>query len=37
MTRLIIKLICSPRKWANYWIQRMNLSGNVKLTFEGIT
>jgi len=37
MTRLIIKLICSPKEWENYWVQRMKLSGNIKLTFEGIS
>jgi hypothetical protein len=37
MTRLIIKLICSPKDWENYWIRRMKLSGNIKLTFGGIS
>ncbi len=37
MTKLIIKLICSPKEWDNYWVQRMKLSGNIKLTFEGIS
>ncbi|MFP5387635.1 MAG: hypothetical protein ACLGHN_16285, partial [Bacteriovoracia bacterium] len=37
MTRLIIKLICSPKEWENYWVQRMKLSGNIRLTFEGIS
>ena len=37
MTRLIIKLICSPKDWENYWVQRMRLSGNIKLTFGGIS
>lgn len=37
ITRIIIKLICSPKDWENYWVQRMKLSGNIKLTFEGIS
>jgi len=37
ITRIIIKLICSPKEWENYWVQRMKLSGNIKLTFEGIS
>jgi hypothetical protein len=37
ITRLIIKQICSPKEWENYWIQRMKLSGNIKLTFGGIS
>jgi hypothetical protein len=37
MTRLILKLICSPNEWESYWVQRMKLSGNIRLTFEGIS
>lgn len=37
MTRIIIKRICSPKEWENYWLERMKLSGNIKLTFEGIS
>jgi hypothetical protein len=37
MTRLIIKLICSPKEWESYWVQRKKLSGKIKLTFEGIS
>ena len=37
MTRLIIKLICSPNDWENYLVQRIKLSGNIKLSFEGIS
>jgi hypothetical protein len=37
ITRLIIKQLCSPKEWENYWIQKMKLSGNIKLTFGGIS
>lgn len=37
ITRIIIQLICSPKEWENYWVQRMKLSGNIKLTFGGIS
>jgi hypothetical protein len=37
MTRIIIKRICSPKEWENYWLEQMRLSGNIKLTFEGIS
>ncbi len=37
MTRLIIKLICSPKDWEDYLTERMRLSGNIKLTFAGIS
>lgn len=37
MTRIIIKRICSPKEWENYWLERMKLSGNIKLTFGGIS
>ena len=36
MTRIIIKRICSPKEWENYWLERMRLSGNIRLTFGGI-
>ncbi len=36
ITRILIKLICSPKEWESYWIGRMKLSGNIKLTFSGI-
>ncbi len=37
ITRIIIKLICSPKEWENYWFERMKLSGNIRLTFGGIS
>jgi hypothetical protein len=37
MTRIIIKRICSPKEWENYWLERMKLSGNIRLTFGGIS
>jgi hypothetical protein len=37
MTRIIIKRICSPKEWENYWFERMKISGNIKLTFGGIS
>jgi hypothetical protein len=37
MTRIIIKRICSPKEWENYWLERMKLSGNIKLTLGGIS
>lgn len=37
ITRIIIKRICSPKEWENYWLEQMKLSGNIKLTFGGIS
>ncbi len=37
ITRIIIKLICSPKEWENYWFERMKLNGNIRLTFGGIS
>ena len=37
MTRIIIKLITDATSWENFWDQRMKLSGNIKLSFEGIS
>ncbi len=37
MTRIIIKLITDATSWENYWDQKMKLSGNIKLSFEGIS
>ena len=37
MTRLIIKLLCSPKEWEDYWFERMKLSGNIRLSFDGIS
>jgi hypothetical protein len=37
ITRIVLKLICAPEEWESYWVQRMKLSGNIKLTFEGIS
>lgn len=37
ITRIILKLICSPKEWEDYWDLRMKLSGNLRLSYEGIT
>ncbi len=37
MTRLLLKLICDRKSWDNYWDHKMKLSGNIRLTFDGIS
>lgn len=37
ITRIIIKLITDATSWENYWDQKMKLSGNIKLSFMGIS
>ncbi len=37
VTRILMKLICTPDAWENYWVERMRLSGNIRLIFGGIT
>lgn len=35
LTRIIIKKITSPVEWENYWRAKMNISGQVKISFLG--
>lgn len=37
ISRIILKLICSPKEWEYYWDKRMKLSGNIRLTFAGVS
>lgn len=37
VTRILMKLICTPNEWESYWLERMRLSGNIRFTFGGIT
>lgn len=37
ITRIIIKLITDASSWENYWTEKMRLSGNIKLSFIGIS
>ena len=37
ITRIIIKLITDPKSWENHWDKKMKLSGNIKLSFLGIS
>ena len=37
MTRIILKIIIDPKSWENFWDQELKLSGNIKLSFEGIS
>lgn len=35
MARILIKRICDPEQWNNYWKNQLRLVGNVLLTFRG--
>ncbi|MCB0341724.1 MAG: hypothetical protein KDD59_05720, partial [Bdellovibrionales bacterium] len=35
MTKIIIKRITSAGEWEEYWKNRLNITGNVRLTFLG--
>jgi hypothetical protein len=37
MTRIILKIITDPKSWESFWDQKLKLSGNIRLTFEGIS
>lgn len=37
ITRLLLKLICDRKSWDNYWDHKMKLSGNIRLSFDGIS
>ena len=37
MTRLLLKLICDRKSWDHFWDCKMKLSGNIRLTFDGIS
>lgn len=37
ITRIIIKLITDATSWKNYWDKKMKLSGDIKLSFVGIS
>ena len=37
MTRIIIKRITSADEWNQYWKEKLNFTGNIKLNFEGCT
>lgn len=37
MTRIVIKLITDANSWEEYWIEKMKLSGNIKLSFTGVS
>jgi transposase-like protein len=37
ITRIIIKLITDASSWENYWVEKMRFSGNIKLSFMGIS
>ena len=37
MTRIILKVITDPKSWEAYWDNKMKLSGNIRLTFEGVS
>ena len=37
ITRIIIKLITDEASWENYWLEKMKLSGNIELSFMGIS
>lgn len=37
VTRILLKLICAPQEWEDYWLKRSKMSGNIRLTFEGIS
>ncbi len=36
MTRIIIKLLTDTSSWENHWVEKMKLSGNIKLSFSGV-
>ncbi len=37
MTRIILKVITDPKSWEAYWDNKMKLSGNIRLSFEGVS
>ena len=37
ITRLVIKLITDKKSWDHYWDIKMKLSGNIKLSFSGMS
>ena len=37
MTRIILKVITDPKSWENYWDNKMKLSGNIRLSFKGVS
>lgn len=36
MTRIILKILTDKESWENYWDMKFKLSGNIKMSFEGI-
>jgi len=30
-------MICDPKSWEHHWDKKMNLSGNIRLSFDGIS
>ncbi|MFT6633372.1 MAG: hypothetical protein ACJAS4_003827, partial [Bacteriovoracaceae bacterium] len=31
------KIITDPKSWESFWDQQLKLSGNIRLSFEGIS
>ena len=37
MTRIILKIITDPKSWEDFWDKKFKLSGNIRLSLEGIS